>query len=1251
MGRTKSLRYRHLRRTVIAVLAAVAFLLVMGRIGWRILHSRSVERTVVAWVEATAEAAGVAVEIEGLGWGVMPPSLSLRDVTVRTGGLEAELQRVHVTLAGLRLTDRSIALGDVIVHGARVRYRGDLPRPVGDGPRLRLSVARLDLREVTLEGAVTTRRIAGSIRDLDAGWVTEAGTARGFLLCPRIELEVGGMEPILGRLRARLELADSLRVPYLEVAATGLQLTGDGAVDRELVRLDLAGTLDLAELDRTVHAGRQLAGLTRIGVTVDTAAPAPLDVAVRADRLRAWRFRLADVAGSLRIGSDGLDGQLDQARLLGGRASGRYRLPRLRRPYRHDLEVVATGVELPRLLATLGVPPAGLAARGDLEIELAWTGRDLPGGAGLGTAVLAAADGELPAAGTVRARLDRDGLIQLEGDDLRIGRSRVSWQGPLAIDSWQPAWSIRADPAELAEVVTLLNRWARNQVLPEIVGGQGVLAVGLSGPWSDLVVSTRLDAAPLAIGPVALDRVVGDATVTGDRVAIGPVRFRLGDGDGEVEGSVSWGDRASEEALLDLELRGREVPLAEIARWIDLGPVATGDLAFTGVLRGDPAEPRGSWAIGLTDVTLLGERLGDAAGNLGLDDGRFSLSRLAFDRGLTGDVSWDVGRRWLGVAAAWPRMPLAVLGARLEAPLGDVGSAELEMSWFLDELPTGHASLTTAAVELDAEATSGEVTLSGAAEGVGRGRLALERTAAGDLEGAGELHLESARELVARLAPTAEIPLTGTAEASLEVRWPAAGLPRATGRLETIDLRLDERPIRLVEPASFSLDLDRFELGGLFLEVDGDEVFARGAVGVDGGLRGNLSGTFDALLLRFLLPEWEPAGRATGVVELLGRVDRPRLEGIAEVANGSFKLPGTRTILSGIDGTVLLSSDEATLDGVSFRLMHGLARAAGRIFLQDGVFHLALSGSVRGLDYPLFPGLEPRLTGTWRLDGPVDDLLLSGDLEVTRATLRRKDDLATLLLDWFGGETSPAGEAGLNLDLRVEADRTLQARSPSLNLEGSAALHISGTSTDPGLVGTVELGEGSEFTFQGVRYEIDRGTITFTDPLEIDPRIELQAEAWVQSYRIGIGLAGTLDRLTPTVSSDPPLPQSEVWSLLGMGLRDEAVGEGSLGVGLASTLLTRELNSELQRRAQMVLPVDQLRVDPFAETSTGNPTARITVVKQLNPRWTVILQSNLSANREEVIVSRWFLSPGLFVEATRDVDGSYALDLKLRRRY
>ena len=106
-----------------------------------------------------------------------------------------------------------------------------------------------------------------------------------------------------------------------------------------------------------------------------------------------------------------------------------------------------------------------------------------------------------------------------------------------------------------------------------------------------------------------------------------------------------------------------------------------------------------------------------------------------------------------------------------------------------------------------------------------------------------------------------------------------------------------------------------------------------------------------------------------------------------------------------------------------------------------------------------------------------------------------------------------------------------------------------------------------------------------------------------------------------------------------------------MGLGLASSILSSELTSVFKRRGEIVLPVDQVRVDPFAADSTGNPTARLSVIKQLTPSWTVILQSTLSGEREQIVVSRWYLAPGLFLEAAQHEDGSYSLDLKLRRPY
>ena len=105
-----------------------------------------------------------------------------------------------------------------------------------------------------------------------------------------------------------------------------------------------------------------------------------------------------------------------------------------------------------------------------------------------------------------------------------------------------------------------------------------------------------------------------------------------------------------------------------------------------------------------------------------------------------------------------------------------------------------------------------------------------------------------------------------------------------------------------------------------------------------------------------------------------------------------------------------------------------------------------------------------------------------------------------------------------------------------------------------------------------------------------------------------------------------------------------------MGLGLASSILSSELTSVLSRRGDLVLPVDQVRVDPF-ELFTANPTARLSVIKQLTPSWTVILQTTLSGEREQIVVSRWYLAPGLFIEAAQHEDRSLSVDLKMRRPY
>jgi translocation and assembly module TamB len=158
------------------------------------------------------------------------------------------------------------------------------------------------------------------------------------------------------------------------------------------------------------------------------------------------------------------------------------------------------------------------------------------------------------------------------------------------------------------------------------------------------------------------------------------------------------------------------------------------------------------------------------------------------------------------------------------------------------------------------------------------------------------------------------------------------------------------------------------------------------------------------------------------------------------------------------------------------------------------------------------------------------------------------------------------------------------------------------------------------------------------------------ARTTVQSFDITVGLVGPLNHLTPTFTSSPALPEMDIISLLFVGRRAEEATQTQTGA-VASSFLTSELTGAVTKRARTLLDVDQLQIDPFASTQSGSPTARLTVAKQLTHNWSVTISTNLTSNREEIVTSRWRMGQGIYLEANREADGSYSMEVKWQRRY
>ena len=159
-------------------------------------------------------------------------------------------------------------------------------------------------------------------------------------------------------------------------------------------------------------------------------------------------------------------------------------------------------------------------------------------------------------------------------------------------------------------------------------------------------------------------------------------------------------------------------------------------------------------------------------------------------------------------------------------------------------------------------------------------------------------------------------------------------------------------------------------------------------------------------------------------------------------------------------------------------------------------------------------GLSSLADANLRLQGPQNNLLLSGNVQVTRFAINSDLDIAALASQTTSVQPIVAPDAPSNhlrLDVHLTSAPQLNFQNAYAKLAGDVDLHLRGTLASPSLLGRISLTEGST-SISGTRYELQRGDIVFNNPVRIQPNIDIDATARVEDYDITLGLHGSSDK-------------------------------------------------------------------------------------------------------------------------------------------
>ena len=482
---------------------------------------------------------------------------------------------------------------------------------------------------------------------------------------------------------------------------------------------------------------------------------------------------------------------------------------------------------------------------------------------------------------------------------------------------------------------------------------------------------------------------------------------------------------------------------------------------------------------------------------------------------------------------------------------------------------------------------------------------------------------------------------------------------------EPLQITLKENVVRVEQMQLIGEDTELAMTGQIALDDDSVSLRVNG----DAGL-GILQGFF---------PDIRSSGYARLQVDIGGTIRNPNLTGEAEFDSGRVRHFSFPHGLENINGRVIFEPEGLRFDYLIGELGGGQVRFGGQLELNGyslGNLNITAVGNEMKLRFPR--GVRSLVDAQLTLGGNISEPLLSGTVNVLDAIWLELFEPSTgLLLDFTSDESQLIPQTvstivPLSFDVRILAPSTLRISDNTARIVSSAELTLGGTYDQPLLFGNAEIERGEVF-FEGNRYRVTRGNIGFANPNAVNPIFDIEAETDVrlpsQTYRVTLGVVGTMDQLDFELSSDPPLPEFEILALLLGDVRDPQAAEiralrareesrRELFQAGAARLLTSPLSSGVGQMLEESFGVDTFQITPSLsgtdnlQSAQLSPTARLLIGKRISERAHITLSRALTgANQDLIIVLEYDQSDALAWVLSQNQDRTYALDFRVRHAF
>jgi translocation and assembly module TamB len=402
-------------------------------------------------------------------------------------------------------------------------------------------------------------------------------------------------------------------------------------------------------------------------------------------------------------------------------------------------------------------------------------------------------------------------------------------------------------------------------------------------------------------------------------------------------------------------------------------------------------------------------------------------------------------------------------------------------------------------------------------------------------------------------------------------------------------------------------------------------------------------------------------------VKVTGSGYDPHFNGAIDIKGGAFAIPDLGTAYSGLTTRIDLNDEGLTIRQFKILDDRGFPMTVGGTLAMHARSVGAVDVSVVSENFEVIDNeladvkldKNIRITGELRkprLEGSVE--IENGSVDVARVLeLATANPYSTEAIEINPALPAPAGPApvaetpsvfeafSMELGIGIPSNLVLHgadlrpANAPidigDMSVTVGGALQLQKTAGDRKvrILGEVNTVRGS-YTFQGRRFEIMRdGHIRFTGGEEIDPIVDFRARRVISGVETFVRIQGSMRMPELTFSSNPPLEQADILSLIVFNAPVNELGEGQqISLAQQATALAGGyLAAGLSRSIANALELDEFEIQAQGEQGSG---PSLTVGEQVGEHLFFRVRQSLGDQQATEVILEYQIAEFLRLQAT-----------------